>query len=317
MKSIIRCPRILIGALAFGLTAGCETAPKNVPVEQPVQTPPAVYPLDTPKPLPDQTAEEPPAPAYNDPPLVDQRLPEESWFVGTYNHVGRPRIAVFVNRTLEGNVIADQGYPLVTSETVQSANGNVDVQHSEGGGYSDAYGGGGQHESDSFKTNGPAEYHQTTTVYLHPGQYDAADLQALDYSEMESRLTEWLGCEGQIVLVSPDYVRGHLTDQQVNDLQSGKAAGLKDLSQATGADILIQIQAHPVRRGDQLVVLLIGQAVNVRGGESLAQASVEMPTPIDRYALNNYTRFLARKLIHGMVGAWTAGPPVAPPATQP
>lgn len=317
MKSINCSPRILIGALALGLAASCETPPRNVPVQQPVQTPPAVYPLDTPKPLPDQNAEEPPPPAYNDPPLVDQRLPEESWFVSTYNHVGRPRIAVFVNRTLEGNVIADQGYPLVTSETVQSSNGSVDVQHSEGGGYSNAYGGGGQHESDAFKTNGPAQYQQTTTVYLHPGQYDAAELQVLDYSEMESRLTEWLGCEGQIVLVAPDYIRGHLTDQQVKDLQAGRADGLKDVSQATGADILIQIQAHPVRRGDQLVVLLIGQAVNIKGGESIAQASVEMPTPIDRYALNNYTRFLARKLIHGMVNAWTSGPAVATPTTQP
>jgi len=112
-----------------------------------------------------------------------------------------------------------------------------------------------------------------------------------------------------VTLLSPSFIRSRLDAPQVQELQSGKPQGLNDLNHATQADVLIQFQAHPVRRQGNLVVLLVGEAVNIRGGESLSHASVEMPTPIDRYALNNYTRFLARKLIHGMEQTWQSAPP--------
>jgi hypothetical protein len=319
--------KTLAGVTIAGLAmmAGCQPPPPaNVPVQ--AAPPPRTYSLDTPKPLPDQSADEPPPPAFNDPPLIDQQLPEEAWFVDAYNHVGRPRIAVFVNRTLDGGLIQSQDIPISSVDTVQHTTGGVSVQHSEGGGYSDIYGGGGEHQRDSFSSNGPAEYHETTTVYLHPGQYDDADLQGLDYQEMESLLTDWMGCSGHVALIAPDFVRSKLNDQQLGDLQAGKANGLNDVAQATQADILVQFQAHPVRRGGGIVVLLVGEAVNVRDGESISHASVEMPTPIDRYELNNFTRFLARKLIHGMVQTWSSAPPPPPgpgsqggppPATQP
>jgi hypothetical protein len=260
-----------------------------------------------------QDASEPPPPAYDDPPLVDQQLPEEAWFVGTYNKVGRPRIAVFVNRSLDGNLIGDSGQPIITTSTVQSSNAAVDVQHSDSSGYADWYSYNHAHDSDQFKTTGPAQYNQSTTVYLHPGQYDDASLASLDYSEMESLLSDWIQCDGQVTLISPGFIRSKLTDQQVQDLQNGKGAALDDLSKDTGADVLIQVQAHPVRRNDQVVVLLVAEAINIRGGEQLAHGSVEMPTPVDRYALNNYTRFLARKIIHEMTNTWS----VPAPATQP
>jgi hypothetical protein len=98
-------------------------------------------------------------------------------------------------------------------------------------------------------------------------------------------------------------------------VQAGKAAGLDAIVGAAQPDVLIQIQAHPTRRQDQLVVLLVAEATNIRGGESLAQASVEMPTPVDRIELNNYTRFLARKLMHEMGDTWAAAP--APPPASP
>jgi hypothetical protein len=259
---------VMTGGLLVALAA-CQTppvgpTPANVPVQNPPTSPPAVYPADIPKPLPQQDTEsEPPPPAFGDPPLVDQRLPEEAWFVGTYNHVGRPRIAVFVNRTLAGSLMG--------------------------------------------------EYDNSTPGYLQPGQYDDASLATLDYEEMESLLQDWFSCDGQVTLISPDFIRSHMTDQDVAALQAGKASGLDALSKSTQADVLVQVQAHPVRRNDQVVVLLVAEAINIRGGESLAHASVEMPTPIDRYTLNNYTRFLTRKVIHELTNAWNA--PV--PTTQP
>jgi hypothetical protein len=307
----------MAGGIAAVLAVGCQgpvaPPPQNVPPQGPPPPSAAVYPADIPKPLPQPEAE-PPPPAFDDPPLVDQKLPEEAWFLGTYNQVGRPRIALFVNRTLDGDLIGDSGEPIITTTTVQGSNGAVDVQHSDGSGYSGYYSSSNTNNSDQFKSNGPAEYHQSTTVYLHQGQYDDASLAALDYSEMESLLSDWIGCDGQVTLIAPGFIRAHLTDQQVQDLQSGKGSSLDDLSKDTGADVLIQVQAHPVRRSDQVVVLLVAEAINIRGGELLGHASVEMPTPVDRFALNNYTRFLARKLIHEMTNTWSVPAPGPGPA---
>jgi len=317
VKRTVRGAMVIAGLGVCALIlAGCQAPaappPQNVPVQNPPPGLPAVYPADVAKPMPEPTAE-PPPPEFNDVPLVDQRLPEEAWFVNIYNHVGRPRIAVFVNRTLDGSLVGGGDMPVSTTETVRRSTGGVEVQHSEGGGSSDLYHSEHQHQSESFKSTGPAEYHETTTVYLHPGQYDEAALQALDYTEIESLLSDWLHSGGQVTLISPGFIRSHLTDQQVQDVQAGKASGLDAVVGAAQPDVFIQVQAHPTKRQDQLVVLLIAEAINIRGGESLAHASVEMPTPVDRIELNNYTRFLARKLMHEMGGTWSSAPPPAPP----
>ncbi len=291
--------RAIVCTIAGGMLAllgACEDKPVGpTPANVPVQGPPptAVYPADVPKPMPAQDTE-PPPPAYDDPPLVDQQLPEEAWFLGTYNKVGRPRIAVFVNRSLDGNLIGDTGEPIITTNTEQGSSGSVNVQHSSDSGYYGYWSSSHSQQSDQFSTTGPAEYHQSTTVYLHPGQYDDASLAALDYQEMESLLSDWISCDGQVTLVSPGFIRSHMSDQDVQALQDGKSSGLDALSKNTNADVLIQVQAHPAQR-QGVVVLLVAEAINVRGGESLAHASVEMPTPVDRYALNNYTRFLREK----------------------
>jgi hypothetical protein len=323
----IKC--IGIGLLALG-PLGCAGStppePQNLPVPA---LPPSqsqgsriIYPADAVKPLP-QDSQEPPPPAFDDPPLVDQQLPEESWFVSAYNGVGRPRIAIFVNRTLDGAVIGEGAQPVARTETVRTATTGVDVQSSGAVVSGNYYSAQGVGASDSFKTNGAGEYHETTSVYLQPGQYDDASLSALDYTEIESLLSGWMQAGGQVTLISPDYLRSHLSADQLSDLQAGKASGLDQVGKSTGADVLIQVQAHPAKRGDQFIVLLVGEAINVQGGELLANASVEMPTPVDRASLNNYTRFLTRKLMHGMVGTWTSAPPpaqapqAAPPPVQP
>jgi hypothetical protein len=316
----IRNGTIFLAAGIAICVAGCNS--NSPPEDQPVQNarpgiggqPSVIYRADVPKPLPDQTSNEPPPPAYDDPALIDQKLPEEAWFVSAYNGVGKPRIAIFVNRTLDGSVVGESTGPIIRSDTERTATGRVDIQSSSGqasGGWNYAQGSG---QSDSFKTTGPAQYHESTEVYLQPGQYDDASMSALDYSEMESLISDWMQADGQVTLISPSYLRAHLSDGQMKDLQDGKASGLDAVAKITGADIFVQVQAHPAKRGDQVILLLVAEAINIQGGESLAHASVEMPTPVDRTELNNYTRFLTRKLIHGMVQTWSSAPPPAPTA---
>jgi hypothetical protein len=269
-----------------------------------------------------------PPPVFDDQPLVSQRLPEERAFVSAYEQVGRPRILIFVNRTLEGqSVPVNADEPIATVEHKAQTSGavTVDSQHSSAtyGYWYDSH-----HDNNShFQSTGPAEFTESTSVYLHPGEYDEAAAKSLDYEALENVLTDWLSAGGKVAIVSPTMARQRLTDEQVKDLQSNRPRMLGEVARELDADILIQVQAHPTRQTDQgLEIRLIAEAINVRGGESIARALVDVPPPLDKPKINKYTRFLARKLMDGMVGSWESfagrpeGAPPAPspaPATQP
>jgi len=304
---------MFIGSLVL---AGCASAPPDIPVPQaPTPPPAAYYPGDIRKPMPDPSLQVP-VPVFNDPPLVDQTLPEEAWFVNVYNQVGKPHIAVYVNRTLDGAIIGEADIPLTTVETVKRSTGALEVDRSQASSFGGWYHGEAQSSSDHFKTNGPAEYHETTSIWLHPGEFDENQLGPLDYTQIESITTDWLHAGGKVTVLSPGWIRGRLTADQAKDLQDGKMSALQALQDAS-ADILVQIQSHAARRQGQLVLLVVAEAINVKGGESLGRVSLELPTPLDRYEINNATRYMVRKLMQDMIGSWSAGPSTTPPGTAP
>src|SRR5688572_12927709 len=102
----------LLGAGIAGGGGGCADKPPP-PQDVPVPLGPgegAVRTEDRGKPMPgpDVDAYSPadlPPPPFNDVPLVYQETPEQQVFVDAYNRVGRPRLVVFVNRTLQGELI--------------------------------------------------------------------------------------------------------------------------------------------------------------------------------------------------------------------
>jgi len=82
-----------------------------------------------------------------------------------------------------------------------------------------------------------------------------------------------------------------------------------------GADIFVQVQAHPTNQtAAGLEVRLIAEAMNVKGGESIARAVVDIPPPLQKTTINTYTRFLARKMIDEMLNTWSAPQPSDAPA---
>ena len=101
MKHRFACVVRILGTI--GLSACTSNAPPAdvaVPAN-PSPAPTAQYQADVAKPMPDQSAQNgPPPPAFNDPAIVTQPLPEEANFVAAYRRVNQPRLAVFVNRTL-------------------------------------------------------------------------------------------------------------------------------------------------------------------------------------------------------------------------
>ena len=243
------------------------------------------------KPLPPQggtTGDLPPA--FADPALVRQELPEEPRYAQAYAAIGRPRLVVFVNRTVAGELV-----PVAPAAPAVS---RVDVT----GGYGDR-----------------------TAVYLQPGQYDEADARSIDYELIENLLADELSADGRVSMVAPLAARQRLGDAEVRDIQAGRPQMLGEVATRLNADVLVQVTAHPSRQtADGLCIRLVAEAVNTHGGQAIAFAAVDVPPPLTKQTLNDYTRFAARKLMDGMSGSWeamgtpaqtaTGSPP--PPPTQ-
>jgi hypothetical protein len=265
-----------------------------------------------------------PTPGYDDQPLVNQRPPEQRAFIDAYNRVGRPRLTVFINRTLEGDLLpVNNNDPILSVEQSRKSNTGVTVERKDStdsrGYYRDHH----SESTDKFESKGPAEYREKTEIYLRPGEYDEVSAKTLDYNAVENIMTDWLAANGQTTMISPGMARERLTDDQLKDLQSGRPRVMSEIVRQLGVDVLIQVQAHPTRQTAQgLEVRIIAEAINTRGGQSIGRAVVDVPPPLTKTTINTYTRFLARKLMDDMSNTWTAmannpPPPPAPPANAP
>ncbi len=316
------------------LCAGCHDdtpPPPRVPVPVPSSDSQGYGELrerDSVRPLPPPTAQvtQPPVP-FHDEPIVEQALPQQPEFVEMYRKVGSPKITLFVNRTLQGDLLpVNANEPAASVVESRSSNGPVNVeshdsysQDSDGSdhvyrGWYDSHGGWHAYtqsdSSDKFESKGPAEYHETTEVYLQPSQYDDVQAKSLDYEAVENIMTDWMASQGQVTVISPLLARQRLSDEQVKELQAGRPQMLSEVAEQLGADVLIQVQAHPTRQTPEgLEVRLVAEAMNTHGGQSLARATVDMEPPLTKTQINRYTRFLAAKLMTGMTETWSAPPP--------
>ncbi|MDB5356215.1 MAG: hypothetical protein JWN24_2668 [Phycisphaerales bacterium] len=147
-----------------------------------------------------------------------------------------------------------------------------------------------------------------------PTNFDEAQARSLDYAAVENILTDWLAADGHVTIISPAAGQAALNEQQSKDLQSGRAAAGRDVARQVEAHILIQVQAQPTMQtqgGAQ--VRMVAEAVDLKhDGASLARAVVDVPPPMDKQQINKYTRFLARKLMDGMIVTWQAAGAIQP-----
>jgi hypothetical protein len=277
---------------AAGIMGGCADNPppvERVPVAAPDGDVRRGY--DRAKPLPEQSRlydrDIPPEPPFDDPPLVNQKTPEQGRFEQAYRGVGRPRIAVFVNRTLEGAILP--------ANKEGGATGRDDARRA------DRY--------------GEPRYDRP---YLKHGEYDEAGARSLDYEAVENILTDFLACQGTIEIMSPTMARQRLNDEQVKDLQSGRPQAMREIAQQLDTDVLVQVTAHPTRQTPYgLEFRLVGEALNIKGGQQVGRAVVDIPPPLDKPTLNRYTRFMARKLMMDMTQSWSSTEPAPAPRNAP
>jgi hypothetical protein len=309
--------------LAIALAGGCAT---EAPPQSAVPSRPGDNYVPTqapPKPLPESATNPPEGPGpYNDVSILQQRLPQEQEFLDAYSKVNQPRIVVYVNRGLGGQVIPpNPGGPVDIEEHTQSSTGAVTANNSQYDEHEDAYGRAVQQGRANFQSNGPAEYTETITHYAPPSDSDEADARSLDYDAVEKILGDWMSCGGRVHLISSGYLATQLSPEDMEAMSQGKPPALNSLSQKVGADVLIQVQAHPTHQAGPLQIRLVAEAMNIRGGDLLATAVVDVPLPLDKPEINTYTRFIAAKLMDGMAAAWDAyatnPPPNQPPPPPP
>ena len=292
-----RLAMVLLAIVLGGMMGvGCGSPPPPRVGVPPPRSGGVVREYDAVKPLPEPAEQRDPRIA-EDVMIVKQRLPGEARFVDAYNRVGRPRIAVFVNRTLEGQVLpVNPEHPVVS------------VQHARS------------------TATGPGVDRQTVDVYLRPGQYDEVAAKSLDYEAMENILTDWIACNGQVEVISPTMARGKLSDEQIKALESGRPQVMSEIARQLEVDVLIQAQVHPTRQTQAgLEMRVVAEAISLRGGQSIGRVVVDFPPPMDKPRLNYYTRFLASKVMDDMTESWAGRglqqmPPQTPvpiPSTQP
>ena len=162
--------------------------------------------------------------------------------------------------------------------------------------------------------------HPRVLVWVMHGagaNYDEAAARAIDYSAMQTILSDWLSAGGRVAMISPNLAEQALTPQQAQALNDGRTSDARAISDRVKADVLVLVRAQPTRQGGGPAIRLVADASSLAGGESLGRAVVDVPPPLEKTQLNTYTRFLARKLMMDMTNAWSSFSPTDVPAAAP
>lgn len=262
------------------------------------------------------------SPLYNRPPA-----PETGPFVEAYNAVGRPRIVVFVNRTLEGAIVPTTEERLLQGRRhILETSGAADLRRSErldawretGGYYRGRVDERHVDREASVTTTGPTRIEERSETYLPPDRYDEIWAQRIDYDALENALAKAMSVRGEVQVMSSQVVRQRLSDDELAALQAGRPALLGNLAERLGADVLVQVQARPTAQTDYgLDLRIVAEAINTDGGEAIGRANADFPGPMSAARLDDVSRYLARRLMDDMTGAWLVPPPAGAPATQP
>lgn len=239
-------------------------------------------------------------------------LPEAPDFTKAYARVGSPRIAVIVNRTLEGaGIAADAGPTAYLRPADERGRARVPVR-------------------DYWSSQQPARVRwqdqpgeargADDRAYLRPGQYTEAQARAVNLAAVEAALESWLAPDANIRIVSANTIRRRLSDEKLRDLESGRPDVLAEL--AREADVLIQVQARPTRHvAGELEVSFTATAMNTRDGRLLSRAAVDYVGPVDGARAERVARALAGGIMEGLTQVWglarAGADQQTPPAREP
>lgn len=137
-------------------------------------------------------------------------------------------------------------------------------------------------------------------------------LKGLDAQAIENTLSDWMSSNGQITLITPTVARQKLNEDQIKGVQTGSSKSLGEVADQVGVDVVIRVEAEPTDQYDKTDrIRLVAESLNTRDAQSVGHAVVDVPLPLQKPQINEYTRYLARKLMDDMTSAWTAPVPPA------
>jgi hypothetical protein len=137
-------------------------------------------------------------------------------------------------------------------------------------------------------------------------------LKGLDSQAIENTLSDWMSSNGQVTLISPTVARSKLSEDQIKGVQNSSSKSLGEVADQLGVDVVIRVEAEPTDQYPKVDrIRLVSEALNTKDAISLGHAFVDMPIPLEKPQINEYTRYLARKLMDDMTGTWTAPAPAS------
>jgi hypothetical protein len=237
---------------------GCEhPTVQRVAIPAPNETQ-AYVPVPAPKPLPPEaTGEYPGGP--NGPPvaIVRQPLPEEPNFVRSYQAARSPRIMVFVNRTIQGELLP--------------------------------------HDVLAQATAGAS------------GKYDSIGASRTDYEAIELSLLNYLSAPGVDVRDS-DVLRAKMNREEVLRLENNDRSVVPLIKSEFQTDILIQVAATPTSHASAgQAVRMLAKAIRTTDARVMASDYQDLPLPMTKTVINEFTRQIARNLMAQMANVWGNG----------
>jgi hypothetical protein len=129
----------------------------------------------------------------------------------------------------------------------------------------------------------------------------------IDFNAVEAIMTDWLAADGQVTLIAPTIARRQLSNPQTRN----------ELAQQLAAQVVIYVQAATTPNSpDGKDLRIVAQAINTQGGQQIGRAVVDVPPMLDKPQINDYTRYLARKLMDDMTETWNTMPAQAPPPAR-
>jgi hypothetical protein len=137
-------------------------------------------------------------------------------------------------------------------------------------------------------------------------------LKGLDAQAIENTLSDWMSSNGQVTLLSPTSARSRLSEDQIKGVQDTNAKSLGEVADQLGVDVVIRVEAEPTDQYPQADrIRLVSEALNTKDAISLGHAFVDMPIPVQKPQINEYTRYLARKLMDDMSSTWMSPVPAS------
>jgi len=280
MKTMFSAALLVVGGLVL---AGFDQPGRAQQVPLPGPNDQQAYPpLPASKPLPPESLGDNSPP----PPLVRQPLPEEDTFVKAYQAARSPRIMVFVNRTIQGEILPkDNLEELIRVEDTQSSNAAV-----------------------------PVNTRHTTSIKTAAAKYDTIGASRTDYEAIELSLLKYLSAPG-VDVRDAEVLRAKMDREAELRLENNDRTVVPLLKKEFQTDILVQVAATPTSHAAVgQAVRMLAKAIRTTDGRVLASDYEDLPLPMTKTVINIFTRQIARHLMLEMATVWgNGGSPVFDP----